>query len=123
MYTPRQKGYLITMTDRFYNALGLARRAGKLSIGHDDVKMSVKSSKAKIIILTCDASERLHKEMINLSPSCEIIRVSASMDDMYQKIGKKSGIFSVHDEGLKTLVLSTIKEDSIYGKGQQIQGS
>lgn len=103
------------MTDKFYNSLGLCRRAKKLTIGHDEVKASVRSGKAEIVILTSDASERLENEMHNLTSCIQIIRTDASMEDMQMRIGKRSAVFAVTDSGLKDLVLSTIKEDSIHG--------
>lgn len=103
------------MTDRFYNSLGLCRRAKKLTIGHDEVKDSVRNGKALLVLLTSDASERLENEMKNLTSCIQIIRTDATMDDMQMHIGKKSAVFAVIDSGLKDLVLSTIKEDSIHG--------
>lgn len=79
-----------------------------MCIGHDEVKTSVKSGKAKLIILTADASERLGNEMRSLDNGIDIIRTDATMNDMDAHIGKHSGIFSVTDDGLKNLILSTI---------------
>lgn len=106
------------MTEKFFNSMGLCRRAKKLCIGHDEVKASVKSGKAKLILLTADASPRLEKEINNLTTDAEIIRVNALMEDMGNTVGKPSGIFSVTDEGLKELVLRTIREDSTHGTNQ-----
>lgn len=103
------------MTDKFFNAMGLCRRAKHLAIGHDEVKAAVKSGKTQIVLLTQDASLRLENEMHNLSDTVTIIRTNASMEDMQHRVGKRSGIYAVTDKGLKDLVLSTIKEDSIYG--------
>lgn len=97
------------MTDKFFNAMGLSRRAKKLCIGHDEVKTSIRSGKAMLVILTSDASERLEKEMAKLADEIPVIRTDATMQEMGFYIGKKSGVFSVIDSGLKDLVLSTIK--------------
>lgn len=97
------------MTDKFFNAMGLSRRAKKLCIGHDEVKTSIKSGKAMLVILASDASERLEKEMTNLAQDIPVIRTDATMQEMGIYIGKKSGVFSVIDGGLKDLVLSTIQ--------------
>ena len=43
--------------------LGLSRRAGKLSCGHDAVIESIVKDKAELIILSSDASERLKNEI------------------------------------------------------------
>ncbi len=100
------------MTDKFFGALGLCRRAKCLAIGHDDVKNAVKSRKTKLVLLTNDASERLKGEMHNLNNSLKIIRVEASMSDMQLQVGTRAGIYAVTDARLEDLVLSTIKEDS-----------
>ena len=106
------------MTDKFFNALGLCRRAKKLCIGHDEVKGSIRGGKALIVLLAADASERLEKEMKNIADDIPVIRTDATMQEIGYCIGKKSGVFSVTDDGLKDLILSTIKEDSIYGTGK-----
>ena len=97
------------MTDKFFNAMGLSRRARKLCIGHDEVKTSVRSGKAVLVILAADASDRLQKEMTNFSGDIPVIRTDATMQEMGIYIGKKSGVFSVIDGGLKDLILSTIQ--------------
>jgi ribosomal protein L7Ae-like RNA K-turn-binding protein len=99
------------LTDRFFNSLGICRRAKKLTIGHDEVKNSVKNGNAKVVILTSDASQRLESEMHNLTSNIQIIRTDATMDDMQHHIGKRSAVYAITDSGLKDLVLSTIKED------------
>lgn len=97
------------MTEKFFNAMGISRRAKKLCIGHDEVKTSIKNGKAVLVLLTADASERLQREMTNLSDSVPVIRTDATMQEMGFYIGKKSGVFSVIDGGLKDLILSTIQ--------------
>lgn len=106
------------MTDKFFNAMGLCRRAKKLCIGHDEVKASVRSGKAMLVLLASDASARIEKEMNNIAENIPVVRTDASMQEIGIHIGKKSGVFSIIDNGLKDLVLSTIKEDSIYGTGK-----
>ena len=97
------------MTEKFFNAMGISRRAKKLCIGHDEVKTSLKNGKAVLVLLTADASERLQREMTNLSDAVPVIRTDATMQEMGFYIGKKSGVFSVIDGGLKDLILSTIQ--------------
>lgn len=106
------------MTDKFYSAVGIARRAGKLCIGHDEVKNSVKKGKARLIIFTFDSSPRLKAEFARLTDSVKTVITDASMEDMASRIGRRSGVFSVTDGEIKDLILSTIKEDSIYGANQ-----
>lgn len=111
----KRKGCSAALTDKFWGAMGLCRRAKKLAVGHDEVKTVVRSGKATLIILSSDASQRLENEMRNLTSDANIIRTDADMREMNARIGRHSGVFAVTDRGLGDLILSTIKEDSIYG--------
>ena len=49
--------------DKILNFLGIARRAGKLSLGFDAAEESVNKKKSKLLILACDVSERTRKSV------------------------------------------------------------
>ncbi|MGN1444138.1 MAG: ribosomal L7Ae/L30e/S12e/Gadd45 family protein, partial [Acutalibacteraceae bacterium] len=51
------------MNDRLLSLLGMARRAGRLAVGHDAAIEAIVKNKAKLCVLCRDASERLKKEM------------------------------------------------------------
>lgn len=87
------------MTDeRFLSMLGLCMKAGRLSVGHDAAKESIRSRKSFLCILTADASARLIKEMQRLSEEIPLIVTEHSMDDMKRAIGKRAGVLSINDE-------------------------
>ncbi len=92
------------MTDKFWGAMGLCRRAGKLFVGHDEVKSSVKRRKAKLVIFSSDASERLQKEIRNLAESIPCIVIEADMNEAKFRIGKGAAVFSISDEGLSEII-------------------
>ena len=83
--------------------MGLCRRAGKLCCGHDVVKESIVNSTAELVFLSCDASERLEREMTRActynGKNIPIIRTCYSMADFAAGVGKGSGVFSVTDTG------------------------
>lgn len=83
--------------------IGLCRKAGKLCCGHDSVKESVVKSKAVLVFLSSDASERLQREMTHAcnynGKNIPIIRTTYTMSDFAEGIGKGSGVFSVTDNG------------------------
>ncbi len=88
---------------KFYNLLGLARRAGKIGWGHDAALGAIKYGKAHLCILTSDASERLKNEF---SRACtydgrnvELQEIEKTMDEMKNIIGVKAGVLTVNDEG------------------------
>ena len=51
--------------EKILSLLGLARRAGRVSLGHDAAIGSVVKNKAKLCVLSSDASERLKNEFLH----------------------------------------------------------
>lgn len=93
------------MDSKFFNLLGLARRAGKLSWGHDTALFAIKTKKAHLCILASDVSERLKKEIFRECTydgrNIEIIELDKTMEDMKSIIGVKTGVLTIDDEGFK----------------------
>lgn len=109
------------MNEKLLQMLGIARRAGKLSLGHDAAKTAVTSSKARLCILASDASERLEREFANLSSSARnplpVVRLKESMEQLHKSIGAKAGVLTVNDEGFANRLqeLSTLLgEETAY---------
>ena len=48
---------------KFLSLLGMARRAGRLSLGHDAAEEAIVKNKAKLCLCCADASARLQREM------------------------------------------------------------
>ncbi len=95
--------------------LGICRKAGKLLCGHDVVKESIISSQAQLVMLSCDASERLEREMrhaCTYNGKCiPVLRTAFTMEDFGAAIGKKSAVFSVTDTGFATNILHKFGEE------------
>ncbi|MCR4925664.1 MAG: ribosomal L7Ae/L30e/S12e/Gadd45 family protein [Clostridiales bacterium] len=89
------------MNDEFLGLLGIARRASKLSLGHDAAVTSIKKGKAKLCLLSSDASERLEKEFNYLleNKKIKIIRHDYSMDELNFAISSRAGVLTVDDDG------------------------
>ena len=81
--------------------LGLARRAGKLSMGHDMALGAVDSRKAKLIIFASNVSERLVREFKTYiekkNISIKIIESDISIDEFHFSLGYKAGVITVDD--------------------------
>ena len=79
------------MNDSALSLLGLCRKAGKLSLGHDACKASLNSGNASLCVICSDASARLNEEITSLAQKAEVIIVDVS--------------YTVDDEGFaKTLI-------------------
>ncbi len=67
----------LKMNNKALNLLGMARRADKISLGHDASVTSIKEKKAWLCVLSQDASERLKNEMSRLAkPARRNVRLS-----------------------------------------------
>lgn len=81
------------------STMGLARRAGKLLIGHDVVMLSVRQGRVQTVILTSDASPRHKRELEAAGFEGKILILEESMEEAGYALGKKSCIFAIEDEG------------------------
>lgn len=88
------------MSDPFLNLLGLARRASKLSPGHDAALASVLKRKAELILLTSDASGRLEREFTRAAEGkVEIEKLRYTMDEIYHATAARAAVLTVDDKG------------------------
>ena len=86
---------------KYLSLLGIARRAGRLSMGHDTVKDSIRKRKAKLVIFSSDISKRLIEEIGSLSeryqPSLPSIRIAENMDEIHSALVYRAGVIAVND--------------------------
>lgn len=94
------------MNEDFLNCLGLCRKAGMISWGHDSCADAIKKRKVKMILVASDASDRIKKEFIKSSQDekTDIVFLSETMEEMNNHIGVFAGIFTVNDEGFYKLL-------------------
>lgn len=81
----------------------MARRAGKLGLGHDAAKGAIVSGKAKLCILSNDVSDRLKAEFSGLADaenrSVPVIVTNFTMFELGHAVGSKAGVITVNDQG------------------------
>lgn len=87
--------------DKILNFLGIARRAGKLSLGFDAAEESVNRKKSELLILACDVSERTRRSVEKISEKGNVKTVFSDipMEHIGNAVGKTVGIISVNDKG------------------------
>ncbi len=104
------------MNPKFFNLLGLCRKAGKFSGGHDAAFESIAKGKAKACFLTADASQRLKNEfratVVYDGRTVPLYELPCTMQEVQIGIGAKSAVFTVEDDGFaKKLIELLSKED------------
>ncbi len=91
------------MNDKFLSLLGMARRSGRLSLGHDAVIGSVVRNKAKLCVLSYEASERLQREINHActfeNKNIPVILTNYTLVELSAAVGSKAAVLSVDDEG------------------------
>ncbi|MBQ7202843.1 MAG: ribosomal L7Ae/L30e/S12e/Gadd45 family protein [Eubacterium sp.] len=104
---------------KYISLLGIARRAGKLSMGHDMALKSIKEQKAEIVIFASDISNRLVSEMQRAADSVKkeitCIKIEETIDEIHCLLGYKAGVLTVDDKNFSTRIYELIKEENVYG--------
>lgn len=91
------------MNSKLAGMLGLAAKAGKISLGHDAAVGAVRRGGSELILIASDASDRLAAEFereIKLSGSkAQIVKTGVSMDEIYTALPVRAGVISINDGG------------------------
>ena len=105
------------MQDKFLSNIGLARKAGKILIGTEQVRDGIKAGKALVVLISHDASDNTKKEILDSAAfyKVEARTVPHTMKDFSVLLGK-SGLVSsiaITDIGFKTLILKSFPHTEV----------
>ena len=108
------------MTNKYISMLGLARRAGKLDMGHDTVCDAVRKRRVKLLVLTSDSAKRLEEELLRLTEqycrSVPCVRIPETMDEIHFSLGYRAGVMAVNDSNFATRIIELIQQEgNTYG--------
>ena len=96
--------------NKLLSMLGIARRAGRLSMGHDMAAKSIASGKARLLLFANDISERAKKDMLFLiekqRSEIPVIYLSQNIDEIHFALGYKAGIITVDDDNFAQKIKS-----------------
>lgn len=88
------------MNNPILSLLGIARKAGKLSLGTESAKSALQKNKSNLILLAADISNKTEKELRFLSNGkTPLIRLPFNTFQISNAVGTKTGIISVDDSG------------------------
>lgn len=101
------------MNDKVLSLLGLCRKAGKISVGHDASIVSIKKGRAKICLLCTDISERTAKEFMRATENLargktQLIKTGYTMGEIGVATGLRAGVLTIDDEGLAQKILQLL---------------
>ena len=92
---------------KFESLLGMARRAGKLTLGYDKIKASGK--RYELILICSDVSERTARNSkLYVSESGTVKELPMTMHDLGKILGaEKVGVAAVEDQGFAKAILES----------------
>lgn len=103
------------LKDKTLSMLGLARRAGRLSMGHDMAIDALFKGKAKLLILCSDVSPRLVKEfektLVLKNISVPLFKTDISIDEIHRFVGYRAGVLTVNDENFANRIISLLTQE------------
>ncbi len=94
--------------------LGLCRRAGKLSMGHDLCKAAIRRNTACLCLLCADVSERLRKEFTFLCGeyAVPLVPLDCTIAELSRIIGYRAGVVTVDDAGFAGSLAGALKQNT-----------
>lgn len=106
-------------SEKILSMMGLARRAGKLSMGHDMALQALIKKKAKAVIICQDASPRLIKEfkafLENNNIDVPLFVIKFTMDEIHFSLGYKAAVMTIDDVNFSNKIISLLRqEEMIY---------
>lgn len=100
--------------EKTLSMLGLARRAGRLSMGHDMAEKALVSGKAKLLIFAVDSSERIYNEFEHLiskkNIKVKVQKLDITMNEIHFACGYKAGVITVDDMNFADRIVSLLSE-------------
>lgn len=95
--------------------LGMARRAGKLSMGHDMAEKSIKAHKAKMVLICSDTSKRLVSEfertLENFRLDIPLMVADITINEIHFAVGYKAGVMTVDDVNFSDKIISLLEQE------------
>jgi len=100
------------VTDKIYNLLGIAMKAGKVVSGEQGCERAIKSRKASLVIVSEDASSNTRKKFEN---ACLYYEISFCAFGEKEKLGRYLGkgvrsVIAVTDENFSGRLTKLIEE-------------
>ena len=87
--------------ERFLSFLGIARKAGKLSMGADEACKAMETGRVRLLLLAQGLSPRSERRMRAAAETSGVPAFCAGvqMDEIALAVGKRTGILAVTDGG------------------------
>lgn len=100
------------INEKALSMLGIARRAGKLSMGHDAAEQALLRGKATLVLFCSDVSPRLidefNKTIEKHKINTEVVKTDFTMEEIHFGIGYKAGVMTVNDKNISGRIIELL---------------
>ncbi|MFC4023112.1 L7Ae/L30e/S12e/Gadd45 family ribosomal protein [Oceanobacillus longus] len=98
------------MKNNYLNLIGLAHRAGKLSLGEETILKDIRSNRAKLVLLASDIGPQTKKKLTNKCKYYEVPFIIADdRETLSNAIGKSHRVaIAILDAGFATKIKSLL---------------
>lgn len=89
------------MQNKLLSLLGIAKKAGRLTIGNDAVVETIRDGRSRLVLLAKDLAPRTVKgiETAALEYGTQVITIPADMNELSMALGRNAGVVSINDRG------------------------
>lgn len=95
------------MKNELAGLLGLARRAGKLSLGYENARYAIRTQKAKAVLMANDLSEGTRRRLVrDCGEHLPVRTLDAPSAALSHAVGVKCGCLSIDEEGFARKALA-----------------
>ncbi len=100
------------MNNKLLSLLGIARRAGRVSLGFDSAVDSMHNGKCRLLLLASDLSERTKRLAARAAEDSDVrtVFLDIPMEELGASVGKYTGIIAVNDRGFADRIISLYNE-------------
>ncbi len=100
--------------NKLLSMLGLARRAGKLTLGFDAAVGAIRSGSAQGVIASADLSEKTFKNLKFEADKYGIaaVRINETTESLSIATGRKAGVAAICDKGFMRAISKMNAEDN-----------
>lgn len=103
--------------------LGLATRSGRAVSGEFSVEKSVRQNRAKLVIVSADASENSKKNFQNMCTYYKVpLYFYGSREELGAACGKEARVSAaIEDEGLAKAAIRQLEQESVEGGSKYVE--
>ena len=101
------------MNEKALHLLGIARRAGRLTLGNDATIEALRKGHTQLVMFASDLSPRTSGGVTFAAKEegVAVIQIKATMDEISMALGKRTGVVAVNDAGFAKKLLTLCADE------------